>query len=160
MSSSHSPAHRTRSVTVPAVIARVLVLGTTLAVTVFLAPVLVSQQSWMWLAVLLLAAVGIFILYSTKRFIPFKYLFPGTFFLAVFLIAPILLTIGYSFTNYGDGTRGTKEQAIGSIIANSVLQSPDAPRYTDRKSTRLNSSHVAISYAVFCLKKKKTRVIA
>src|SRR5690625_6775870 len=27
---------------------------------------------------------------------------------------------------------------------------------TDRKSTRLNSSHVAISYAVFCLKKKMT----
>src|SRR5439155_6532786 len=29
---------------------------------------------------------------------------------------------------------------------------------TDRKSTRLNSSHVAISYAVFCLKKKSKRV--
>src|SRR5690349_23746393 len=28
-------------------------------------------------------------------------------------------------------------------------------RATDRKSTRLNSSHVEISYAVFCLKKKK-----
>src|SRR3989442_7758820 len=28
---------------------------------------------------------------------------------------------------------------------------------TDRKSTRLNSSHVRISYAVFCLQKKKTR---
>src|SRR5437660_4843290 len=28
---------------------------------------------------------------------------------------------------------------------------------TDRKSTRLNSSHVAISYAVFCLKKKKQK---
>src|SRR5437588_2854903 len=28
---------------------------------------------------------------------------------------------------------------------------------TDRKSTRLNSSHTVISYAVFCLKKKKTR---
>src|SRR5690606_42058565 len=27
---------------------------------------------------------------------------------------------------------------------------------TDRKSTRLNSSHVKISYAVFCLKKKRT----
>src|SRR5438874_13103984 len=27
--------------------------------------------------------------------------------------------------------------------------------FTDRKSTRLNSSHVEISYAVFCLKKKK-----
>src|SRR5690625_1995627 len=34
---------------------------------------------------------------------------------------------------------------------------PQAPqgRVSDRKSTRLNSSHVAISYAVFCLKKKK-----
>src|SRR5437870_10310501 len=29
------------------------------------------------------------------------------------------------------------------------------PADADRKSTRLNSSHVAISYAVFCLKKKK-----
>src|SRR5690554_4264028 len=28
-------------------------------------------------------------------------------------------------------------------------------RYLDRKSTRLNSSHVRISYAVFCLKKKR-----
>src|SRR5690625_7066080 len=34
---------------------------------------------------------------------------------------------------------------------------PRSPRSStpDRKSTRLNSSHVAISYAVFCLKKKK-----
>src|SRR5437660_3850254 len=32
--------------------------------------------------------------------------------------------------------------------------------FQDRKSTRLNSSHVAISYAVFCLKKKKTRRLA
>src|SRR5699024_12393440 len=31
---------------------------------------------------------------------------------------------------------------------------PAAPPGTDRKSTRLNSSHVSISYAVFCLKKK------
>src|SRR5438874_4531029 len=33
---------------------------------------------------------------------------------------------------------------------------PWQPRWRDRKSTRLNSSHVEISYAVFCLKKKKT----
>src|SRR5699024_12846915 len=32
-------------------------------------------------------------------------------------------------------------------------------KQVDRKSTRLNSSHVSISYAVFCLKKKNTRYI-
>src|SRR5436305_7276305 len=32
-------------------------------------------------------------------------------------------------------------------------------RSRDRKSTRLNSSHVRISYAVFCLKKKKKKTI-
>src|SRR5690554_7395350 len=32
-----------------------------------------------------------------------------------------------------------------------------AARVRDRKSTRLNSSHVRISYAVFCLKKKKEK---
>src|SRR5690625_6800683 len=36
-----------------------------------------------------------------------------------------------------------------------TLQSSSYDRTGDRKSTRLNSSHVAISYAVFCLKKKK-----
>src|SRR5256885_6141605 len=34
---------------------------------------------------------------------------------------------------------------------------PDAPARRDRKSTRLNSSHLVISYAVFCLKKKKKK---
>src|SRR5574339_825538 len=33
---------------------------------------------------------------------------------------------------------------------------PDFPGAPDRKSTRLNSSHQAISYAVFCLKKNTT----
>src|SRR5690349_23024780 len=36
-----------------------------------------------------------------------------------------------------------------------VLEVPVHPQRQDRKSTRLNSSHVEISYAVFCLKKKK-----
>src|SRR5262245_64090937 len=39
-----------------------------------------------------------------------------------------------------------------------TLQSREGPaRREDRKSTRLNSSHLGISYAVFCLKKKKQK---
>src|SRR5256885_6591115 len=35
-----------------------------------------------------------------------------------------------------------------------MRQGADQPQHPDRKSTRLNSSHLVISYAVFCLKKK------
>src|SRR5690606_40714346 len=44
----------------------------------------------------------------------------------------------------------------GSIILRAQVWNQDAARrmIEDRKSTRLNSSHVKISYAVFCLKKK------
>src|SRR5690625_6842139 len=45
-------------------------------------------------------------------------------------------------------------QDSGSKPQNLILQF-SALQPVDRKSTRLNSSHVAISYAVFCLKKKK-----
>src|SRR6516164_5062717 len=50
-----------------------------------------------------------------------------------------------------------------SETASSRLPSPDAPsgcpgKNADRKSTRLNSSHSSISYAVFCLKKKKKNI--
>src|SRR5438067_9451030 len=39
-----------------------------------------------------------------------------------------------------------------------VVRFPLEHVVVDRKSTRLNSSHVSISYAVFCLKKKKKRI--
>src|SRR5204862_7315429 len=47
--------------------------------------------------------------------------------------------------------RGGTERALTDVP---YPNHPAAPR-VDRKSTRLNSSHVEISYAVFCLKKKK-----
>src|SRR2546426_8532034 len=48
------------------------------------------------------------------------------------------------------------------ILRVHVRKIPMAPgvnleRIADRKSTRLNSSHLVISYAVFCLKKKRSR---
>src|SRR5256885_3841089 len=39
------------------------------------------------------------------------------------------------------------------------LQSQTFNAHRDRKSTRLNSSHLVISYAVFCLKKKQNRQV-
>src|SRR3712207_7076676 len=51
---------------------------------------------------------------------------------------------------------GVPHVDIAVRVRRSVVQHPDrASERRDRKSTRLNSSHANISYAVFCLKKKK-----
>src|SRR3989442_4460002 len=64
---------------------------------------------------------------------------------------------------------GRREVAAAEIVVVFLLavigerlaaQLPAGDAATDRKSTRLNSSHVRISYAVFCLKKKKNGVYA
>src|SRR5690625_5705841 len=45
----------------------------------------------------------------------------------------------------------------GRSVSRNGWRATDGEDVRDRKSTRLNSSHVAISYAVFCLKKKKNQ---
>src|SRR5258708_11158645 len=64
------------------------------------------------------------------------------------------------FRSFGDGAgaivlrRGATSErgAVGPVVLGS-----DGDNREDRKSTRLNSSHQIISYAVFCLKKKKNQ---
>src|SRR5438132_6769616 len=49
------------------------------------------------------------------------------------------------------------EDVDGYCRVKATLRIPISGGETDRKSTRLNSSHTVISYAVFCLKKKKKK---
>src|SRR2546427_8907975 len=51
----------------------------------------------------------------------------------------------------GGGRPGSKKLHLRPVLGEGVAGNKEA----DRKSTRLNSSHSQISYAVFCLKKKK-----
>src|SRR2546422_7733740 len=46
----------------------------------------------------------------------------------------------------------------GLFVVTVLAQVGENPCFLDRKSTRLNSSHGYISYAVFCLKKKKRKI--
>src|SRR5690349_23889206 len=55
----------------------------------------------------------------------------------------------------GDPSTSSKYATPALLISTS--RPPKRERARDRKSTRLNSSHVEISYAVFCLKKKKKK---
>src|SRR3712207_7511875 len=60
--------------------------------------------------------------------------------LGLSLLVVSLLLVGCRITDLDDGSDVTAEEV------------------KDRKSTRLNSSHANISYAVFCLKKKKKKI--
>src|SRR5689334_15522218 len=51
-------------------------------------------------------------------------------------------------------TDGQLDKTTGSLSGNLYISGRDP---SDRKSTRLNSSHSSISYAVFCLKKKRKK---
>src|SRR5690554_7149838 len=60
-----------------------------------------------------------------------------------------------SATGTGSAARTGSARLGSGRAAGALGGSRPASRAKDRKSTRLNSSHVRISYAVFCLKKKK-----
>src|SRR2546427_5989260 len=73
--------------------------------------------------------------------------------------SPSLGHVQYATTGLILGILGRLSPSLsnGTRIASGIAVSVSAQ--TDRKSTRLNSSHSQISYAVFCLKKKKKRKI-
>src|SRR5438874_4731820 len=64
-------------------------------------------------------------------------------------------TLFRSLEAQGPQTRPNEQYEKRAVLARAMEQLN--PRERDRKSTRLNSSHVEISYAVFCLKKKKNK---
>src|SRR5256885_12118618 len=71
--------------------------------------------------------------------------------------APLVLS-GAADTRRGPGGRdGTATGGAPATPGARRPQGATAPGAGDRKSTRLNSSHLVISYAVFCLKKKQLR---
>src|SRR5256885_6291471 len=57
------------------------------------------------------------------------------------------------------GRHNAVDKVLGAALMDGLLVSETIMMVRDRKSTRLNSSHLVISYAVFCLKKKKKNTI-
>src|SRR3712207_7849086 len=69
-------------------------------------------------------------------------------------------TLALEYAGRGIRVNGIGPGATITPINRSWVDDPDKRRMVerDRKSTRLNSSHANISYAVFCLKKKNTKI--
>src|SRR5256885_4813862 len=83
--------------------------------------------------------------------------------LAVANDTPFGLAAGIATTSLKHATHFKRHSQAGMVMVNLPTAGVDyhvpfgGRKGRDRKSTRLNSSHLVISYAVFCLKKKKKK---
>ena len=110
-------------------IGKIIVLGLVAGLAAAMAVPLISGEQWLFLAVLILTTVAIFVVYLQPWHIPIKYLVPGTIFLIAFQVIPVIATFGTAFTNFGDGHRGSKEDAVRGIETASVSQVAGSAEY-------------------------------
>ncbi|MFN3255213.1 MAG: ABC transporter permease subunit [Ilumatobacter sp.] len=111
-------------------IVKIASLGFLNAVVLASLPRVLDKPDYPIAVAMVLATIAIDIVYlSKRRFVPGKYLLPGTLFLLVFALYPVLYLVFISTTNYGTGNNLSKNQAIERIEANSVGAAADAVRY-------------------------------
>src|SRR5256885_16359219 len=99
----------------------------------------------------------VILLYHVHRFNTFSYLLillPDFFFFLMIRRPPRSTLFPYTTLFRSEAPPNHRVNYAGLHIRRSRILS-GSPLRIDRKSTRLNSSHLVISYAVFCLKKKK-----
>ena len=135
---------------------KILLLAIVAAIAVAGAIPLVANQEWFWLTVLVLVTLAIFAVYLQPWHIPLKYIIPGTIFLVAFQVVPVVSTFGVSFTNFGDGHRGSKDDAITAIEGSSVKQVPGSAEYV---LTIATEGDVATGNLIFLLYDPTTKAV-
>lgn len=120
---------RPRGTSITGLIVKIVFLGLAGALAVLAAPPLVSAHQWGWFAILVATTALIFYAYLSGRRIALKYFVPGMLLLIAFQVVPVLYTAGTAFTNFGDGNRGSKADAITEIQSGSIRQVPGSAEY-------------------------------
>jgi arabinogalactan oligomer/maltooligosaccharide transport system permease protein len=143
-------------VTLTGLVVKVVLLGMVAAIAVWAAFPLIETGAWIGFGILAATTAGLFYLYLTKRHVPAKYLVPGTLFLLAFQVLPVLYTASTAFSNFGDGHRGSKQDAIVAIQTSSVVQVPGSRTYALSVAT---TGDPATGPLVFLLTDPTTRTV-
>ncbi len=136
---------------------KAVLLGLLVAIALWAAFPLAAQGHWLGLGVLVAATAGLLYLYLTPRHVPAKYLIPGTLFLVAFQLFPVLFTVGTAFTNFSDGHRGDKADAITAIQTASVTRVAGSVEYALSVAT---TGDPATGPLVFLVTDPATRVVS
>lgn len=108
---------------------KLLFLAVVNALTIWALPTMISNQSWLLLAFMVVATVALDALFLGSRFIPAKYVIIGAIFLTAFQIIPIIFNVSIAFTNYSTGNIGSKPDAIATIVRDSASESENSTSY-------------------------------
>jgi len=134
---------------------KIILLGVITAIAVWLAIPLIATQMWVLLIVVIVTTVLLYIVFLQPWHIPIKYLVPGTIFLIAFQVIPVIFTGATAFTNFGDGHRGTKDEAITSIESGSVQRVEGSAEYVLTIAAKLDP---AVGDLIFLLVDPDTKV--
>ncbi|MEU7711176.1 ABC transporter permease subunit [Micromonospora chalcea] len=141
-------------ITATGLVVKVVLLGLVAGIAIWAAFPLIEAEHWIGLGILVATTAGLFYLYLSRRHIPAKYLVPGTLFLIAFQVFPVLYTASTAFTNFGDGHRGSKDDAIVAVQTSSVKQVPGSTEYNLTIATKGDPATGAL---VFLLSDPKTK---
>ncbi|MFE9688926.1 ABC transporter permease subunit [Micromonospora sp. NPDC005806] len=143
-------------ITATGLVVKVVLLGLVAGIALWAAFPLIEAEHWVGLGILAATTAALFYLYLGRRHIPAKYLVPGTLFLIAFQIFPVLYTASTAFTNFGDGHRGSKDDAIVAIQTSSVKQVPGSTEYALSIATK---GDPATAPLVFLLSDPKSKEV-
>ena len=141
-------------ITATGLVVKVVLLGLVAGIAIWAAFPLIEAEHWLALGVLAVTTAALFYLYLSRRHIPAKYLVPGTLFLIAFQVFPVLYTASTAFTNFGDGHRGSKDEAIVAVQTSSVKQVPGSTEYNLTIATK---GDPATGSLIFLLSDPKTK---
>ncbi|MBS3810495.1 MAG: maltose ABC transporter permease MalF [Halanaerobiales bacterium] len=96
-------------------LAKIIILSILDALAVWSATILFTEHKYIFLSVLIIVTVIINFVYLSKKTYALRYILPGTFFMILLVVYPIIYTVYVSFTNYGTGNILTKPQVINQI---------------------------------------------
>ena len=142
---------------VAARLVKIVLLGLVVAIAIGAAFPLAENHAWIGLAILAATTAGLLYLYLSPRHIPAKYLAPGTLLLIAFQVFPVLYTASTAFTNYGDGHRGSQQEAVVAIQTASVTQVPGSVQYALSVAT---TGDPATGPLVFLITDPATKVVS
>lgn len=108
---------------------KIALLGIIDALAVYGIYVLAFQGEWLVPLIIAVVTIAVNVVYLVPGLLPAKYLTPGILFLLVFQIFLIVYTVFISFTNYGSGHNGSKEDAVNALLLQSQTRVEDSPAY-------------------------------